>query len=85
MNFQELEQKLLQMDSQLLAREGALEINLQQMEEQIEAIQLARDQHSELIEVMNAMRIEGQSVVAELGSTKNKNKNKTLLKEKRFL
>ncbi|OMJ09833.1 hypothetical protein AYI69_g10484 [Smittium culicis] len=53
------------------------------MKEQIEAIRRANDQHSELIEAMNAMRLEGQSVVAELESTKNK--NKTLLKEKNFL
>ncbi|OMJ09706.1 hypothetical protein AYI69_g10549 [Smittium culicis] len=53
------------------------------MADQIAAIQQANNQHSELINAMNEMRLEGQSVVAELEAEKNK--NKTLLKEKKNL
>ncbi|OMJ12441.1 Enzymatic polyprotein [Smittium culicis] len=53
------------------------------MEEQITVIQQANNQHAELIEAMNGMRLEGHYVVAELETIRKK--NKTLVQEKRTL
>ncbi|OMJ12347.1 hypothetical protein AYI69_g9440 [Smittium culicis] len=78
-----MEIKLKQIDAHLAAREEALEIKQRQMEEQITAIQQANNQHAELIEAMNGMRLEVQTVVAELETIRKK--NKTLVQEKRTL
>ncbi|OMJ19862.1 hypothetical protein AYI70_g4467 [Smittium culicis] len=83
MNVEEMELKLKQIDAHLAAREEALEIKQHQMEEQTTAIQQANNQHSELIEAMNGMRLEIQNVVAELETIRKK--NKTLVQEKRTL
>ncbi|OMJ24853.1 hypothetical protein AYI69_g4497 [Smittium culicis] len=81
MNINELEKKVKMIESQLMAREGALRIKQAQFEELINALQEINEKNLEMSQAMNGMQLEGQNVVAELEQTKSK--NKALLEEKK--
>ncbi|OMJ28442.1 hypothetical protein AYI69_g2070, partial [Smittium culicis] len=66
MDLEQLEQKVLLIDSQLSAREEALRVNQAHIESQIDAIREENARQGQLRGAMTNMQMQGQTVVAEL-------------------
>ncbi|OMJ12145.1 hypothetical protein AYI70_g9291 [Smittium culicis] len=82
MDLEQLEKRVLLIDSQLSARKEALKVNQVHIESQIDAIKEENAIQGQFRGAMADMQMQGQTVVAELEHSKEK--NKVLAKEKRL-
>ncbi|OMJ10796.1 Retrovirus-related Pol polyprotein from transposon [Smittium culicis] len=83
MEIQELEAKITMIDNQLKAKEEELTIRKIELEKQTQILQQEHAKHNEMVERINIMQQEGQSVTTQLEQMKIK--NKTLQKEKKIV